>query len=401
MSGGKEWKVDQTGGQTVNLTGYQTVYQTGSQTVNQSGIRRTARTISFLDGFLRENLAELIMYIGFMFIFPGIFYFYNVRTDAVRYASLLAIVWFLIWEGSRCLKAKRRHEELLEIERKAPAGLLGLPEAKTVIEKDYQRILEKIYHDKVETESAGREFRRETADYYGMWVHQIKTPIAALRVLLQSGIMTDGTDSGSTDGTDSGGSAEERFFSLTREMKQELFKIEQYVEMVLAYLRSSDMTSDFRFGQYDLDGIIRQAVKKYSQMFILQKVKLNYETVKRMVVTDEKWLAFVIEQLLSNSLKYCQGAERSISIYMEGECLVIEDTGIGIWAEDLPRVFEKGFTGYNGRENKKSTGIGLYLCRTVMDKLGHGIWLESEAGKGTKAYLDVRREGEKQNLTNM
>lgn len=391
---------------------------------DQTGNRRIAERISFLDSFLRENLAELIMYIGFMFIFPGILYLYNVRTDAVRYASLLAMVWFLIWEGSRFLRAKRRHEELLEIERKAPAELLGLPEAKTVIEKDYQRILEKIYHDKVETESAGREFRRETADYYGMWVHQIKTPIAALRVLLQSGIMTDGTDSGSTDGTDSGGSAEERFFSLTREMKQELFKIEQYVEMVLAYLRSSDMTSDFRFGQYDLDGIIRQAVKKYSQMFILQKVKLNYETVKRMVVTDEKWLAFVIEQLLSNSLKYCQGAERSmgnssrtlgsdedrtgedaqknsISIYMEGECLVIEDTGIGIWAEDLPRVFEKGFTGYNGRENKKSTGIGLYLCRTVMDKLGHGIWLESEAGKGTKAYLDLGREGEKQNLTNM
>lgn len=424
MSGEKDWKADQTGNrradQTVDQTGHQTgnktVYQTGSQTVNQSGNQRIAGTISFLDSFLRENLAELIMYIGFMFIFPGIFYFYNVRTDAVRYASLLAIVWFLIWEGSGFLKAKRRHEELLEIERKAPAELLGLPEAKTVIEKDYQRILEKVYHDKVETESAGREFRRETADYYGMWVHQIKTPIAALRVLLQSGIMTDGTDSG--------GPAEERFFSLTREMKQELFKIEQYVEMVLVYLRSSDMTSDFRFGQYDLDSIIRQAVKKYSQMFILQKVKLNYEPVKRAVVTDEKWLAFVIEQLLSNSLKYCQGAERSmgnsfhthgsdedrtgedaqkdsISIYMEGECLVIEDTGIGIWAEDLPRVFEKGFTGYNGRENKKSTGIGLYLCRTVMDKLGHGIWLESEAGKGTKAYLDLGREGAKQNLTNM
>ncbi len=362
---------------------------------DRRGNQQIAGTISFLDSFLRENLAEIIMYIGFLFIFPGILYFYNVRTDAVRYASLLAFVWFLIWEGSRFLKAKRRHEELLEMERKASAELLGLPEAKTVIEKDYQRILEKIYHDKVEMESAGREFRRETADYYGMWVHQIKTPIAALGVLLQSGIMTDGTDSDSTDGTDSGSSAEERLFSLTREMKQELFKIEQYVEMVLAYLRSSDMTSDFRFGQYDLDGIIRQAVKKYSQMFILQKVKLDYKPVKRTVVTDEKWLAFVIEQLLSNSLKYCQGAERSISIYMEGECLVIEDTGIGIWAEDLPRVFEKGFTGYNGREHKKSTGIGLYLCRTVMDKLGHGIWLESEAGKGTKAYLDLGREGKK------
>ena len=219
--------------------------------------------------------------------------------------------------------------------------------------------------------------------------------------MLQSVALTD----------EAGGAGGERIFSLIREMKQEIFKVEQYVEMVLAYLRTSDMTSDFVFERYELDGIIRQAVKKYSQMFILQRIKLNYEPVKRTVLTDEKWLIFVIEQLLSNALKYtrqkvfrktnsCEAGDHppedmqecSISIYMEGECLVIEDTGIGIWEEDLPRVFEKGFTGYNGREDKKSTGIGLYLCKTVMDKLRHGIWLESEVGKGTKAYIDLGRE---------
>lgn len=332
----------------------------------------TGRTIFIFHRYLKENLGEIIMYIGFMLIFPVIFYLYNVRTDAVKYASLLGFFWFLLWEAAKFLRYKRHHEELLEAERKAPAELFGLPEAKTAVEEDYRRILEKVYEAKVETESAGREFRREMMDYYGMWVHQIKTPIAALRVLLQS-------DEG---------------FALNREMRQELFKIEQYVEMALAYLRTSDGASDFVFARYELDGIIRQAVKKYSQMFILQDVKLNYEPVKRNVVTDEKWLAFVIEQLLSNALKYIhsQKEKGSISIYMEGERLVIEDTGIGIWAEDLPRVFEKGFTGYNGRENKKSTGIGLYLCKTVTDKLGHGIWLESEVGRGTKAYIDFGHE---------
>ncbi len=233
----------------------------------------------------------------------------------------------------------------------------------------------------METESASREFRREMMDYYGMWVHQIKTPIAALRVLLQAGILAEGTGSLA---------AEERILGLLKEMRQELFKIEQYVEMTLAYLRTSDVVSDFVFAQYDLDGIIRQALKKYSQMFILRNVKLNYEPVGKKVVTDEKWLMFVIEQLLSNAIKYT-GKNGGISIYMDGERLVIEDTGIGIWAEDLPRVFEKGFTGYNGREDKKSTGIGLYLCKTVTDKLKHGIWLESEVGKGTKAYIDLGR----------
>ena len=343
--------------------------------------RAMSRTINVFDGYLKENLSEVVMYIGFMFIFPVIFYLYNIRTDAVKYAFLLSFVWFLAWEAVRFARYKKRHEELLEAERKASAELYDLPETFSVIEKDYQRILKRVYHDKAELESDGREFREETADYYGMWAHQIKTPIAALKVLLQSYGLPD--------------KADERTFEFIRGMKSEVFKLEQYVEMALTYLRTADMTADFVFGTYELDDIIRQAVKKYSQIFILNKIKLNYEPVGETVLTDEKWLTFVIEQLLSNALKYTR--EGSISIYTqkvseEEECLVIEDTGIGILPEDLPRVFEKGFTGYNGRENKKSTGIGLYLCKTIMDKLRHGIWLESEVGKGTKAYIRLGRK---------
>lgn len=343
--------------------------------------RAMSRTINVFDGYLKENLSEVVMYIGFMFIFPVIFYLYNIRTDAVKYAFLLSFVWFLAWEAVRFARYKKRHEELLEAERKASAELYDLPETFSVIEKDYQRILKRVYHDKAKLESDGREFREETADYYGMWAHQIKTPIAALKVLLQSYGLPD--------------KADERTFEFIRGMKSEVFKIEQYVEMALTYLRTADMTADFVFGTYELDDIIRQAVKKYSQIFILNKIKLNYEPVGETVLTDEKWLTFVIEQLLSNALKYTR--EGSISIYTqkvseEEECLVIEDTGIGILPEDLPRVFEKGFTGYNGRENKKSTGIGLYLCKTIMDKLRHGIWLESEVGKGTKAYIRLGRK---------
>jgi signal transduction histidine kinase len=122
-------------------------------------------------------------------------------------------------------------------------------------------------------------------------------------------------------------------------------------------------------------------------MFIQKRISLSFTETGKRVLTDEKWLGFVLEQLLSNALKYTP--EGSIRLYAEGDMLVIEDSGIGIRPEDLPRVFEKGFTGYNGREDRKSTGIGLYLCRRVCDRLGHGLSLESEVGRGTKARIDL------------
>lgn len=136
--------------------------------------------------------------------------------------------------------------------------------------------------------------------------------------------------------------------------------------------------------------LIRQAVRKYSQMFIMTRTRLHLEIQDQKILTDEKWLTFVIEQILSNAVKYARGGE--ISIYTEDKILVIADDGIGIAEEDLPRIFEKGFTGYNGRANKKSTGIGLYLCKSIIDRLHHTIWIESKPEKGTKVYLNFDRE---------
>ena len=126
--------------------------------------------------------------------------------------------------------------------------------------------------------------------------------------------------------------------------------------------------------------IIRNLVSFYNK-----KIKMNFKPTGRYIVTDDKWFVFVLEQFISNALKYTKKGQ--ISIYMKEKSLVIEDTGIGIPAEDLPRIFEKGFTGYNGRENKKSTGIGLYLCKNIMDKLQWNITVDSEVGSGTKIYL--------------
>lgn len=378
--------------------------------------------------FLKEKKNEIVLYAVLVGTFSVVSYLYDIRMDAVEYALLLSVVWLLlsgIWEY---LKFAGKHKRLLEAERSL--NLNGreldidsaLPGADTLIEEDYQRIIMRLYEAGSEAESAGRIARQEMMDYYGMWVHQIKTPIAAMHVLLQAA-----SESQVEDERTAGEHWKDK------EMKLELFKIEQYVEMVLTYLRMEDMSSDMSFEICELDSVIRQAVRKYSQMFILRKIKLDYVPVETKILTDEKWLDFVVEQILSNALKYTHSYsvnERScsmedadmnveqgrISIYMEEyepaqhgsgvditesygavsrgkkRCLVIEDTGIGICPEDLPRVFEKGFTGYNGRKDKKSTGIGLYLCKAVMDKLRHQIWIESEAGEGTKVYLSLARE---------
>ncbi len=169
------------------------------------------------------------------------------------------------------------------------------------------------------------------------------------------------------------------------DMKMELFKIEQYVEMALNYLRVEDISSDLVFKKQELDDMVCQVIRKYAKIFISKKIKMDFKPTKACIVTDEKWFIFVLEQIISNALKYIKKGQ--ISIYMKEKSLVIEDTGIGIPAEDLPRIFEKGFTGYNGRENKKSTGIGLYLCKNIMDKLQWNITVDSEVGSGTKYIL--------------
>ncbi|MCF2683161.1 sensor histidine kinase [Faecalicatena contorta] len=336
--------------------------------------------MKILKEYLKERVKEIFLYIGIVGIYTGVCYLYEVRTDALWYSMNLSVACILLYEIAGYFSYKKHHDKLLVMEKNAGAIQDIMPEAWGMVERDYQRILKNLEEAKKELESADRISRQEMADYYGMWVHQIKTPIAAMQVLLQSCEETLEGD-----------------VSYTREMKLELFKIEQYVEMVLTYLRMEQMSSDLALECYALDDIIRHAVRKYSRMFILRKIRLEYGAVNEQVLTDEKWLGFVLEQILSNALKYTRSGG-TVFVYMKKDpdkkkrYLVVEDTGIGIQAEDLPRIFEKGFTGYNGRTDKKSTGIGLYLCKQIMDKLGHRIWAESDVDQGTRICLMLERE---------
>ena len=208
-------------------------------------------------------------------------------------------------------------------------------------------------------------------DYYATWVHQIKAPIAVMNVLLQQ----EDTET-------------------NQNLKAELFRVEQYVEMALGYVRLDSGTKDLVIAQYPLDEIVRKSIRKYAGQFIRRRIRLIYEGTDQIVLTDEKWLSFIIEQLLSNAVKYTLKGTVTI-IVSEEKKLTVTDTGMGIAPEDLPRIFEKGYTGYNGRMERKSTGIGLYLCKTIIQKLGHSIRAESRVGVGTKIYISLERENVK------
>ena len=323
-----------------------------------------------LAAYLKSRWKVLTAFGGFLLIFLCVYVLYHVSLEPVAYASLLAGCLGLGLAIGDFRKFYTRHRALHTLRGSIAVSLESLPAPRDLLEEDYQDLLEELARANAELESQADAQHSEMLDYYTMWVHQIKTPIAAMGLLLQGEEPPD-----------------------RAQLAQELFKIEQYAEMVLQYLRLSDMSSDLLLKDYSLDSIVRQAVKKYATVFIHKKLALRLEPLNTMVLTDEKWLTFVIEQLLSNALKYTR--QGTVSLYMDPEeekTLVIEDTGIGIQPEDLPRLFEKGFTGYNGRMDKKSTGLGLYLCRGILQKLRHRISIRSTPGKGTQIRLDLARQ---------
>lgn len=320
---------------------------------------------SALGSFLARRWAGLLLFLAFAGIFALVFSLYDLELEAVLYAGglcLLLLLAVLAADFCRSLARRRRYEEIF---RNLPLLPEELPAARTVEEADLQEILKELGRRMEAALTEWENWRQESMDYYTTWVHQIKTPISVMRMTLE------------------GEDTEEH-----RELSAELFRIEQYVEMVLSYLRLDSDSSDYVFQEYDLDSIIRQAVHKYAPLFVRKKLRLSYEPVNVKVLTDEKWLLFILEQILSNSIKYTQEGSVSITLTPD-KVLNISDTGIGIAPEDLPRIFERGFTGYNGRSDKKSTGLGLYLCKKAAGRLSHKISVQSKPGAGTVVSIDL------------
>ena len=292
-------------------------------------------------------------------IFASVLALYDLPAEAVGYAAVLVCALGLVLFAAGYAGFVRRHRELERLLDAVNETVLPLPPAASALEEDYQALLNAVIAHRAALLAQSENKRQDLLDYYTLWAHQIKTPIAASRLLLQC------------DG------------AVEREaLSAELLKIGEYVEMVLTYLRLDSDTTDYVLRRCALDGIVRSCLRKYARLFILKKLTLEFRETNRTVLTDEKWLGFVLGQIVSNAVKYTpEGGV--IRIYPDGETLAVADSGMGIRPEDLPRVFEKGFTGYNGREDSKATGIGLYLCKRILTNLGHGLTVVSRPGKGT------------------
>ena len=324
------------------------------------------RITDLLCWYVREYRRGIVLFVLVAVLYGSVFYLYNLPMESVLYGTVLCAAFLLTVNVLMFWKYYRKHRERMELIPGIEYAYRDIPEADTLAEADYQQMItdlgNRCYEQLLELEQQEQESR----EYYTVWVHQIKTPIAVMRMILQ-----------------------EEDTRQNRELLAELFRIEQYAEMALSYIRLESSESDFVIKEYNLDDIIRQAIHRYAPQFIRRKLRLVYEPTDVKVLTDEKWLLFILEQILSNAVKYTPSGTVTIRV-TEDKKLSVEDTGIGIAPEDLPRIFEKGFTGYNGRNDKKATGLGLNLCRKAAERLNIKITAESKPGEGSCFTLDLK-----------
>lgn len=308
----------------------------------------------FLKSYLysrRFFLALLILLLGFILLFAFVFDAYRSLLEYV--ALLLAFLSFLFIGADAWTAYKGYRSQKLQ----------ASAQAQTPLEKLLQERVEELEYEQKNQLLVEQEKYNDLLDYYTLWVHQVKTPIAASSLLI--------------------GDLKDK--ETKSQLEQELFKIESYVHLVLQYLRLESFHDDLVLKQENLADLVREVVKKYALFFIQQGLSLNLHDLDHTIVTDKKWFLVILEQVLSNSLKYTK--EGSIEIYFQEGSLYIKDTGLGIQNADLLRVFERGFSGYNGRLTQQSSGLGLYLSKKIADQLGHKIAIDSQVGQGTTVSI--------------
>ena len=316
--------------------------------------------------YIRAHIGVALFLAGSAAVFAVVLFLSGLPAEPVRYAALLCAVGGVVCALPGYLQYRRRYKA-------AELALQGLPEAvdrlrapSSAVEEAYDAALRRLCAMLAKSETDRQRQRIENADYFTMWIHQIKTPIAAMQLILR-----------------------EQDDARSRELLAELFRIDQYAEMALTYARLESPTTDLVLRRSAVEPIVRSVVRQYAGQFVRRHVALRCEIEPVCALTDEKWLAFILGQLLSNAVKYTENGTVTVRVTKE-LVLSVSDTGIGIAPEDLPRIFEKGFTGYNGRAGRKSTGLGMYLSRCAAEKLGHRISVQSAPGQGTTVSVDLR-----------
>ena len=312
--------------------------------------------------YLRQYFGTVLFFAASTGIFAYVFSLYDLEAEAVLYAAGLCAALAGIIITVKFLIFRAHYQERERLTGNITVLSEPLPEPKSPEQAQWIEMLEQLRTYLRMHETAAKKERTEMLDYFTIWVHQIKIPISVMHMTLSSA----DTDE-------------------SRALSGELFRIEQYVEMVLCYFRLEDSAADLVSERVLLNEVIRAGVRKYAPLFIGKRIRIDYAGTDMTAVTDSKWMQFVIEQLLSNAVKYTETG--CVTITAADGTVTVSDTGIGIAPEDIPRIFERGYTGYNGRAAEKSTGLGLYLVKKACDRMGIAIHVESSVGKGTAVSL--------------
>ncbi len=324
--------------------------------------------------FLQDYISFILFYFVLMItisLIVSLDNFVKVSVVNIIYLNTLGIfflMFFLFWEY---FKKKKNLDTICAILDKQKENIAALlPEAVSYEQNLYFRLLHKLDNEYHSKSDKFYQDKKDFSDFINYWVHEIKTPIAASKLLLKN-------TSKSKD-------------EILDIVENEIMSIENYVEQALYYSRADNFSQDYFISEINVSEAINHIIKKSAKLFIAKRIRIELDGLNFSIRSDIKWLSFIIEQVLLNALKYT-GNNGRIKIYgfadAKEKCIIIEDNGIGIKPEDIGRIFEKGFTGYNGRENMKATGIGLYLSKKLANNLGHEISIESVYSEYTKVII--------------
>ena len=324
----------------------------------------------------KEYLKEKIIYISLLafavitieiLLIP-----YNILVYIKIYIAIVIIAAFLIgflveyyskknYYDTVKSRIKELQEEYLIME--------VLPKADFTEANILEDVIRDIGKSMLENVNKYKYLQEDYKDFIELWIHEIKIPIATSKMIVENNKN-----------------------EITENINEELDKIDNYTEQALFYARSNTVEKDYIVRKIQLKEIVNTSILKNKAQLIQNKISIDTKNLDEIVYTDSKWCIFIINQIIQNSIKYSKNEDRQIEIYSkekkENIILHIKDNGIGIKESEITRVFEKGFTGENGRiTGKKSTGIGLYLCKKLCDKLGIGIEVGSEKNIGTEVKL--------------
>lgn len=305
--------------------------------------------------FCQEKFSEIAIFLLTEGVIVLVLYLQNIDLVAFKVAFLLPTLIFVLYLSFACQRFIQHHQFLA---RTSVENLPYFPDT-SLIGEDYQQLLIGLEQWHQEKYQELLKFDKDLLDLTRVWTHQMKVPIAALDLMAQTNNLTQS------------------------DVQHQLLELDNYLNILLSYLRLQNTSTDFRFETFDVADVTRDIIKKYANQFIMKNLSVRIEGSWRLT-SDRKWLTVALEQIINNAVKYTKTGGVTIKF---DESITIADTGIGILPEDLPRLFEHGFTGYNGRHHQKSTGLGLYLTKEILDKLELTVTMTSQVEQGTEVQI--------------